>query len=72
VNAYQFTDTAGCRRSGVCSSLNSADITSHKYGHVTGTNVLLADQLHIRGFHHCVGRFDGTDKTLGLDHTKCF
>jgi hypothetical protein len=34
--------------------------------HVTRADVLLPEQLHVRCFDHCVGRFNRADESLGL------
>jgi hypothetical protein len=72
VYADQFTDSARCCSTGISRCLNCTDITAHKYGYVPRTDVLFAEQLHVRGFDHRVGSFNCAHESLGLDHSECF
>jgi len=72
VDAYELTYAACCGRTGVGGRLNGADISANEYRHVTGADIFLPDQLHIRGLYHRVSGFDGADKSLGFDHAQSF
>jgi hypothetical protein len=64
---------APCRRSTrVRRGLNGPDITANKDRNVSGADVFLADKLDVRGLDHGIGGLDGTDKSLGFDHTERF
>src|SRR5262245_21355027 len=70
--ADQFADTPGRSSPGISRRFNRTDIAADKDGDVTRTDILLAEQLHVSRFDHCVSGFDGADKTFRLDHSECF
>jgi hypothetical protein len=70
VNADEFTDAASRGSSGVSRSFYGSDITANKNGHIAGTDVFFADELHVGCLNHCVSGFDAADKSLGLDHSE--
>jgi hypothetical protein len=72
MNADQFPDPACSRRSGICCGFNGTYVTANKDCYVSGADIFFAQQLNIRGFHHCIRRFYRTDETLRFNHSECF
>src|SRR5690606_24198527 len=50
--------------------LDRTDVTANHHGDVPGADLLGADDDDVGGFHHCVGSFDRTDQSSGLDQTQ--
>ncbi len=63
-------DAAGRGRAGIGGRLDGADVSAGHHRHVSGPDVLLGDQLDVRGLHHRVSRFDGADEATGFDESQ--
>jgi hypothetical protein len=72
VDADEFTNPTRCSSTRIGRCLNGTDITTDKDRYIARADVFLTDQLNIRGLYHGIGGLNGTDKTLGLDHSECF
>src|SRR2546423_11377951 len=72
VDAYQLADAARGCGSGVGRGLDRAHVAAHEYRDVARADVLLADELNVRGLDHRVGGLDRAAEPLGLDHSECF
>ena len=59
----------GCTRVG--GRLDGAHVPADHHGHQTAAHMDLADEGDVGGLDHGVGRLDGRDETLGLDHAQC-
>jgi hypothetical protein len=70
VDRYQLADTARRGRPGIGRRLHGRDVTADNRRHIAGANLLPADQRHLRGLDHRVGRFDHRDEAFGLDHAE--
>src|SRR5215207_1206229 len=68
----EFTDALGSRRTCICRGFHRTDITAHHHGYESATDILTADEGHIRGFDHGIGGFDRADQTFGLHHSKSY
>ncbi len=53
---------AAAPASGRC--LDGGDVTGDECGDQSAADLVPAEKLHVRGFHHCVGRFDRATKPL--------
>ena len=63
-------EAAGRRRAGIGRRLHRGDVAAHDGRHVPGAYLFPADQRHLRGFDHRVGRLDHRDETFRLDHAE--
>jgi hypothetical protein len=70
VNGNQLADAARGGRSGIGRSFHRADIAADQHGDVPRSDVLLADQHHVCGFHHRIRRFNGSDQTARFHHSE--
>ena len=70
VHAHQLAYARGSGGTGISGRLHGANVTANHHGHEAGADLLLADQGHVGGFDHRVGRFDGAHEALGLDHAE--
>ena len=57
---------------GVGRRLHRADVAPHHHRDVAGADVLLADERHVRRFHHRVCGFDRADEPFRLDEPERF
>src|ERR1019366_7644437 len=68
-------DVADARRpvlARVHGRLHGRHVAADDGGHVTAPRLLVAHELHLRGLHHRVGRFDHRREGAALDHSQCF
>jgi hypothetical protein len=72
VHTDKFTNSSSCSGARVSRRFHGTDIPAHKYRYVPCADVLLTEQLHVRGLDHRVSGFNSTDESLGLDHSECF
>jgi hypothetical protein len=72
VHADQLTDATGGGGSGVGRSFNGANVASDEHGHITRPYIFSPNQDNVSSFYHCVGRFNGSHESLGLDHAQRF
>ena len=72
VHRHELADPARGGGAGVGGRLHRGDVATHDGRHVARADLLPADQRHLGGLHHGVGRFDHRDQPLGLDHAECF
>jgi hypothetical protein len=72
VHTDQFADAAGRSGAGISCRFHRADVSAHKDGDVTRTDIFFAEQLHVRRLNHGVSGFNGANKTFSLDHSECF
>jgi hypothetical protein len=70
--ANQFTYAACSRCAGVRCRLYRPYISANKDRYVAGSNVFLSQQLDVRGFDHCIRRFNRADKPFGFYHSERF
>ena len=67
VHRDDFADLSGRCRTRIRCGLYRADIAPHHHGYEATADLFSADQPHICGLHHGVGRFNGTNQPLRLD-----
>jgi hypothetical protein len=72
VHADKFADAARGGGTGVGRGLDGGDVPTDNGRDKSGTDLLIPDKLHVRSFHHCIGRFDHRDEALALYHSQCF
>src|SRR5205085_11613715 len=58
-------------RAGLGRGLHRRNVAAHDGGDVAAADLLVADQLDLRGFYHRVGGLDHADEALGLDEAQC-
>ena len=56
-------------RTGICRGLNGGDVATDDRRDETGADLLVPDELHVRGLDHRVGGLDHRNETFGLDHS---
>jgi hypothetical protein len=67
VLGYQFSQTAGSICTGFNGSADAADIAADNGRYQSAADLNPFDNLHICGFHHCIGRFNKSDQSLCFD-----
>jgi hypothetical protein len=72
VHANQFPNSTSRSCTGIGSSLYGTHISSYKYRDITGTDILLSQELNISCFDHGIGGLNSADKSFGLNHSECF
>jgi hypothetical protein len=72
MNTNQFANSPGRSSTSISRSFNRTYVTANEDRHVTCSDVLLAEQLHIRGLDHGISSFNGANEPLGLNHSECF
>src|SRR6188768_1377466 len=70
VHGHELTHATSRGSACIGGRLHGSDITAHDRGHITGADLLPADERHFGGFDHRVGRFDHRDQSLGLHHSQ--
>ena len=66
----ELADLLGGRCACIRGGLDRADVAAHHDGDEAAADLLLADELDVRGLHHGVRGFDGGDKAARFDHSK--
>ena len=72
MDADQFANSSCRSRTRISRGLDRADVAAHKDRDVASTDVLFAEQLHIRCFDHRIGGFNCAHESFGLNHSECF
>jgi hypothetical protein len=72
MNTDQFANTSRGGSTCIGGRLYGSDISANEDRHVARTDVLLPDQLNIRGFDHGISRLYGADESFGFHHSECF
>jgi hypothetical protein len=66
----ELTNSSGGCRARVGGGFDRADIATDEHGDVSGADVFRADERHVRGFDHRVGRLDRPDETERFNHSE--
>jgi hypothetical protein len=69
MNADKLANAPGGRSSGIRCGFYRGDIAANDGRHKTGADLLIADELNVRGLYHCVGCLDHRDEAFALDHS---
>lgn len=69
MDADELAHAACSSGSGVGRGFDGGDIATHDGGDKTGADLLITDELNIRGLYHGVRGLDSCNETLGLDHS---
>jgi hypothetical protein len=72
VHRYQLTNAAGGRCASVGRSLHGADVSTDEHCDIASTDVFLADEYDVGGFHHRISGLDRTDQAFRFDHSQSF
>jgi hypothetical protein len=68
----QFTNTSSRSGARIGRCLDCADVATNKDGDIACADIFFSEQLHIRGFHHCIGGFDCAHESFGFNHSESF
>ena len=69
VHRDQLAHAARRGGAGVGGGANGRHIAAHHGGHVAGSDLLPADQVHLGGLHHGVGGLDHGHQAACFDHS---
>ena len=72
MNADEFANAARSVGTRFGRGFHGTDIAANKNGDIPVEEVFLTDENNVRGFHHCVGRFDSPDETARFYHPQRF